>query len=231
MRPEAPYGPEAAARLARVRDVFAEIAPVYDQANGLMSLGLHRRWREAAVRTLSPRQGSRVLDLCCGTGEFFVPLRRAVGGAGTVVGADVCRPMLERAAGRDPAALAVVADACRLPFPDETFDGATVGWGLRNVPDLSLCLAEAWRVLRPGARLVSLDTARPSGPAWAAFRLATRLVGASVGKPSAYEYLATSTAGFASPEALAGHFREAGFRATGHRSMFFGAIGMVWGEK
>ena len=214
-----------------VRDVFTRIAPVYDRGNSILSLGLEHRWRSAAVAQAGLRPGDCALDLCCGTGAFLPLLRDAVGAGGRIVGLDVCLPMLQRVGGRRSGAQLVLADACTVPTGPDAFDAVTVGWGLRNVPDLQQCLREAVRTLRPGGRLVSLDMAHSRGAPFAACTLMTRIVGAILGQRSAYGYLASSTAAFASPEALGAEFERAGFREVGHRRMFFGLIALVWGTK
>ncbi|MGE0000739.1 MAG: class I SAM-dependent methyltransferase, partial [Fimbriimonadaceae bacterium] len=142
-----------------VRDVFNRIAPVYDRGNAILSLGLEQRWRAAAVARTELDPGDCALDLCCGTGAFLPLLRKSVGPAGRVVGLDVCLPMLQRVGERVSHSQLVLADACRIPVASGSFDAVTVGWGLRNVPDLQSCLSEAVRSLRPGGTLVSLDMA------------------------------------------------------------------------
>lgn len=218
-------------RARLVRDVFSRIAPVYDRGNAIMSLGLQGRWRAAAVAQAKLHPSGRVLDLCCGTGAFLPLLRRKVGPDGKVVGLDVCLPMLRRTGDRAAGAQLVLADACRIPAASGVFDAVTVGWGLRNVPDLAGCLAEVVRVLRPQGRLVSLDMAYSKGVPFAACSLMTRLVGSIFGQRGAYGYLASSTADFATPEALAELFRSAGLREVGYKRLFFGVIAIVWGSK
>lgn len=222
---------ERTERARLVRDVFTRIAPVYDRGNALLSLGFENRWRAAAVAKTELRPGDTALDLCCGTGSFLPHLRRAVGNSGTLLGLDVCLPMLGRVGTRRSGAGLVLADACRVPVASATVDAVTIGWGLRNVPDLRQCLEEAGRVLRPGGRLVSLDMAHSRGAPFAACTLMARLVGGILGQRSAYCYLAQSTAAFASPEELEAEFSKVGLRGVGHRRMFFGLIAIVWGAK
>lgn len=214
-----------------VRDVFTRIAPVYDRGNAILSLGLEQRWRAAAVAKAGLNPGDRALDLCCGTGAFLPLLRKVVGLQGRVVGLDVCLPMLQRVGERVSQSQLVLADACQIPVTSNSFDAVTVGWGLRNVPDLHACLSEAVRSLRPGGTLVSLDMAHSQGAPFAACALTSRIVGAVLGQRSAYSYLVSSAAAFASPEELGEELARAGLHDVGHRRMFFGLIGMVWGTK
>lgn len=213
-----------------VTEMFARIAPVYDRANGLMSLGRHRAWRALAVRSLLLPPGGSALDVCCGTGEFLPLLRRAVGPQGRVAGIDLCAPMLEQAAKRAEGAELVVGDACQLPFGDGEFDGLTIGWGLRNVPDLARALAEARRVLRPGGRLATLEMARRPAPVRAGVRAMTGLVGTVFRQREAYRYLDRTAASFLSAAELEAAFRQAGFRETGFRRLALGAVALHWGK-
>ncbi|MEJ5171449.1 MAG: ubiquinone/menaquinone biosynthesis methyltransferase [Fimbriimonadales bacterium] len=231
----APWEAEGAAKRRVVRELFASIAPRYDLMNTVMSLARHRRWRSEAVARLGLRGGETVLDVCCGTGDFMVPLRQAVGDAGRVLGADFCPPMLERARAKGLSNLAV-ADACRLPYRDASFDAATVGWGLRNVPDLAAALAEIVRVLKPGGRFVSVDTAQPRSALgrWVSAVAFHRLVpwlGALLGHGREYAYLPQSTERFLSPEALAEEFRRAGLRDVWVERRMLGHVALVGGAK
>lgn len=218
-----------------VQRLFSEIAPSYDRVNGWMSLNLHSRWRQIAVSVLGLREGDAVLDICCGTGDFLSPLRKAVGTTGHVFGADFCLPMLQIASEKSPNPLAV-ADACALPYQASQFEAVTVGWGLRNVPDIDLAISEATRVLKPGGRFLSLDMARPEVPLFGAiaermFHVIVPLMGKIVGHPEPYAYLPKSTERFDSRATLAARFEKAGLRNIRSRNLFFGNIFMIWGEK
>lgn len=217
-------------RQAEVTAMFAKIAPVYDSANGWLSLGRHRAWRSRAVRTLGLATGGAALDVCCGTGEFLPLLRAAVGDQGRVVGLDLCPPMLEQAAQREPSAETLLGDACRLVFGDAEFDGLTIGWGLRNVPDLEAALREARRVLRPGGRIATLEMARQAKPIQAGVGAVTRLVGAAFGQSEAYQYLDRTAAGFLSAPELAQAMESAGFDNVGFRTFALGAVALHWGR-
>lgn len=221
---------------AAVQGMFAEIAPVYDRLNSVMTMRRHLTWRSLAVKQLSLKPGDTVLDVCCGTGDFMVPLGAAVGPGGRVVGVDFCRPMLVIAKRKLGEAVLMVGDAGCLPFAPGVFDGATVGWGLRNVPDLDRALAEIARCLRPGAKLVCLDTQTPRNAAvrWVSRLLSHGLLpkmGAVLGAREAYTYLPKSTERFVSREELAHALSRAGFVEVGYRDLMLGNVCMHWGTR
>jgi demethylmenaquinone methyltransferase/2-methoxy-6-polyprenyl-1,4-benzoquinol methylase len=219
-----------------IQRMFGEVAPTYDRLNGLMSLYLHRKWRTLAVKALALRPGGRALDVCCGTGDFLPPLRDALGSKGLVYGIDFCAPMLAEARKKFPDYGLCLADACRLPIRDASFEGVTVGWGIRNVPDVDAAHREIWRVLTPGGRFVSIDMARPRNPLvakmsrWAFHGLAP-LLGRLFGKAEAYTYLPESTDVFLSREQLADSMRKAGFSDIRCNDLLFGNICVHWGAK
>ena len=142
-----------------VRSMFDRIAPVYDLMNRVMTLGLDQRWRRLTVR-LVVSKGDRVLDACCGTGDFAIADAHA---GGRVTGLDFSERMLERAREKAPSLEWVHGDLLALPFADASFDAATVGFGVRNVADLGAGLRELRRVLRPGGRLAILEITQPRG--------------------------------------------------------------------
>lgn len=219
---------------AFVRGMFSDIAPTYDLLNSLMSLRLHHKWRARAVSKLALKPGDAALDVCCGTGDFLPLLRKAVGAQGRVVGVDFARPMLDRASSKTSAGLCL-GDACALPVTDGSFHSYSVGWGLRNVPSVDLALDEAFRVLRPGGRFVSVDMARPKGLAGAVservFHFVVPILGRLFGKTSAYTYLPKSTTVFLEPEAMDEKLRGTGFVEVGHERLFFGNICLHWGRR
>src|SRR5580765_3606617 len=142
-----------------VRTMFDRIAPVYDVMNRVMTAGLDVRWRRLTA-SAAVRAGDRVLDAACGTGDLAIADLKA--GAGKVTGLDFSEEMLARARKKAPLDW-VQGDMLALPFADGTFDAATVGFGVRNVADLSLGLSELRRVLRPGGRLGILEITQPRG--------------------------------------------------------------------
>jgi len=207
------------AKRSYVRGMFAAIAPRYDLLNHLLSFNVDRRWRRRAVRRLGweRRPDGLYLDLCAGTLDLAATLARADGFRGRIIGADFAIPMLARGRAKSARVRPVGADALELPFPDGEFDGALVGFGVRNLADLDSGLAEAARVLKPGSRLVVLEFTTPRfAPLRAAylfyFRRLLPLIGRAVSKHTdAYTYLPESVLNFPSPDGLARRLEAAGF--------------------
>ena len=231
----APWTAEGQEKRAAVQNMFAEIAPTYDFCNSVMSLSLHHRWRAFAANKLNLEPGDKVLDVCSGTGEFLKPLRQRVGSKGILIAGDFCLPMLSRAKGKGADSL-LLADAGRLPVSSNCFEGVSVGWGIRNVPDIDLAHREIARVLRPGGRFVSLDMALPRNRfirsvSVAVTRTALPFLGALFGRRKAYVYLPKSTAAFKSREELAESMKAAGFEDVGFQDLFLGNICVHWGRK
>jgi len=222
-----------------VRGVFTAIAPRYDFLNHLLSLNVDRRWRRRAVRRLGweRRADGLYLDLCAGTLDLAATLASADGFRGRVIGADFAIPMLERGRGKSARVRPVGADALELPFPDAGFDGALVGFGMRNLADLDRGLAEAARVLKPGSRLVVLEFTTPRfGPLRAAylfyFRRLLPLIGRAVSKHTdAYTYLPESVLHFPSPDGLARRLEAAGFRDVGFELLSGGICALHHGTR
>jgi demethylmenaquinone methyltransferase/2-methoxy-6-polyprenyl-1,4-benzoquinol methylase len=207
-------------RERQVRRIFSEIAPRYDLLNRVLSLGVDRRWRRRAVDRLrweSVSQGI-FLDACAGTFDLSLELHSRPEFHGRVVASDFARPMLIRGAGkiRGTATYPVCCDTLNLPFPDATFDGAMVAFGVRNLSDLGGGLRELARVLRNGGRLVILEFTEPTSPLLRTvyllyFHRVLPLIGRVVsGHPWAYEYLPRSVREFPDPPGLARMMTEAG---------------------
>jgi len=204
----------------QVRGMFDRIAGVYDLMNSAMTAGLHHQWRERAVDRAEVGPGSDALDVCCGTGDLTLALRRRIGPDGRVVGCDFSEPMLEiarRKSGEEGLAVEFGwADALDLPYGDASFDAVTVGFGARNLADLQKGLGEIARVLRPGGRLAILEITRPQREPLSTFfslwfdRLVP-VLGAVAGDQDAYSYLPESVRSFPQPEALAAMIERAGF--------------------
>jgi demethylmenaquinone methyltransferase/2-methoxy-6-polyprenyl-1,4-benzoquinol methylase len=195
-----------------VRVMFDRIAPVYDSMNRVMTAGLDLRWRRLTAAAVV-RPGDRVLDAACGTGELA--LAAAAAGAREVVGVDFSPRMLERARRKSARIEWVEADLLALPFPAGSFDAATVGFGVRNVPELERALRELRRVLRPGGRLALLELTRPRGLLRPFFELwfdrLVPLLGRALRLGSAYSYLPASVRRFPGAEELAALLTRAGF--------------------
>lgn len=153
-----------------IQALFNQIAPVYDQFNDWLSLGLHHVWKQMAVQWCHPQLGDTCLDLCCGSGDLAQRLARQVGPTGQVYGVDFSAAQLAIAQQRQQAHVPpcpitwVEADALALPFADNFFAAATMGYGLRNVTDILGSLQELHRVLQPGATAAILDFHRPPSP-------------------------------------------------------------------
>jgi demethylmenaquinone methyltransferase/2-methoxy-6-polyprenyl-1,4-benzoquinol methylase len=232
---EAIWTTEGAKKRLAVQGMFAEIAPTYDRLNSLLSLSLHHRWRRFAVSTLRLNEGDCALDVCCGTGDFMKPLRIAVGKSGRVAGVDFCLPMLQLAKSKDLSTLSL-GDACCLPFGSELFDAVSVGWGIRNVPDIDQAHREAIRILKPGGRFVSLDMARPRN---SLLRFVSELItnrfvpklGAFFGNATAYTYLPKSTLKFQSREQLTASMESAGFENIHYKDLLLGNICIHYAQK
>ncbi len=203
----------------QVREMFSHIAARYDLANEVLSFGVHRLWRQAAVRLSGAGPGLSVLDCATGTGDFALAFKRAVGPTGRVIGTDFCPEMLAAAPAKaHRAGLDVqfeVADAMALPYADGAFDIGSIAFGIRNVDDPLACLRELSRVTKPGGRVVVLEFGQPRGPFGALFRLYSRtgmpwIGGLLTGDRGAYEYLPRTAAAFPSGERFLALLDEAG---------------------
>ena len=152
--------------------MFDRIAGFYDVMNSVMTAGLHHRWRERAADLARVGPGDRALDVATGTGDLALELARRVGPGGEVVGSDFSQGMLERArtkAAGEPGIEWEWGNALELPYPDDSFDAATVGFGARNFSDLERGLGEMARVVRPGGRVVVLEITTPTRPPLSTF--------------------------------------------------------------
>jgi demethylmenaquinone methyltransferase/2-methoxy-6-polyprenyl-1,4-benzoquinol methylase len=219
-----------------VHGLFSRIAKNYDVANRILSFNRDRQWRKLAVSKLDLQPGQRALDLCCGTGDFLIPLREVIGHNGELVGLDFCQPMLTQASTKDERSTLVLGDACHLPFEDSGFQGITVGWGMRNVPDIQLAHNEAFRVLASKGRFVSIDCADPKSKIVRSFtgigRTAlTSILGRSLKSKDDYRYLDESTKRFKSRQELVQIMQTAGFTNVQFQDLMFGNICIHWGTK
>lgn len=231
---------EGVEREKQVQTIFSEIAPRYDLLNHVLSLNIDRAWRRKAVDTLGwerVRDG-RFLDACAGTYDLSLELAERSDFEGTVIASDFAQPMLvvgnPKLEGRSVAP--VCGDTLELPFPDDSFDGATVGFGVRNLSDLGVGFREFRRVLRPGARLVVLEFTTPPNRLVNAgyqfyFNRILPVIGRVVsGHPWAYTYLPESVKQFPGPQELEQRLRDAGFSSAGHRLLSFGIAAIHWAE-
>jgi demethylmenaquinone methyltransferase/2-methoxy-6-polyprenyl-1,4-benzoquinol methylase len=212
-----------------VRAMFDRIAPVYDAMNRTMTAGLDRRWRRITAEAVV-RPGDEVLDACCGTGDLAVAGARA---GGRVTGLDFSERMLERARRKAPELEWVSGDLLALPFPDASFDAATVGFGVRNVENLQLALRELRRVLRAEGRLGILEITRPRGLLRPFYRFwfdgVVPLLGKLLPGGAAYSYLPASVRRFPGPEELTVVIADAGFDAVAYRTFAGGIVALHTG--
>lgn len=234
----------------QVRAMFDRIAGVYDRMNAVMTAGLDRQWRRRAADLAAVDPGATVLDVATGTGDLAFELARRVGPSGSVVASDFSEGMLElarakigtraAAAGTDvtvPAAIPrfETANALALPYGDDSFDAATVGFGARNFSDLERGLREMARVVRPGGRVVVLEITTPTKPPLSTFfelwfdRIVPRL-GRLAGDSAAYDYLPNSVRRFPGPEALAAVMWGVGLRPVRYVLTAGGIIAIHAGE-
>ncbi len=226
------------ARASFVRDMFGAIAPRYDLMNRLMTGGRDVAWRRIVVREAQLPPGGRLLDIATGTGDIALEALRHDADL-CAVGADFALEMMLRGRGKPGAERIrwMGADTLALPFPDDTFDAVTSGFMLRNVIDVSGSLAEQWRVVKPGGRIVCLEISRPPRTLLLPFyrfyfHRVVPLVGQIVsGNRSAYTYLPRSVDEFLSPDELADLMRRAGWRDVHFRRLMLGTVAIHSGVK
>ena len=201
-----------------VRDMFGRIAGRYDLVNTVMTGGIDAAWRRKAVACLEITPDARLIDLCCGTGALTRDAAARVPSGG-VVGVDFTPQMLDiaRAKTHESNVDYREGDVLELPFADASFDGATMGFSMRNVVDIGACLKEIARVLKPGAMFVNLEVSKPRNPLmrrafYAYFYGMVPLIGRLVGgDAAAYRYLPQSLVNFPDVDALAALFGANGF--------------------
>lgn len=226
-----------------VAEMFARISPRYDLMNSLMTGGLHHRWKRVTARLTAPGIFGPALDVATGTGDLAFALSECQG-VTEVVGVDLLPEMLSIAAHRRSSRRSngisvqfVQCDALRLPFPDDSFVGATAGFSLRNMPDVPLAIQDMARVVAPGGRVTTLElTPMPPGLKAAVgrcyFHHFVPLMGQLVaGDRSAYTYLPDSVDYFLTADGLAEVFRQAGLVNVGYRRLGFGGVALHFGDK
>jgi demethylmenaquinone methyltransferase/2-methoxy-6-polyprenyl-1,4-benzoquinol methylase len=222
----------------QVRAMFDAIARVYDPLNSLMTAGLHHRWRERAADLADLAPGARALDVACGTGDLALELARRVGPGGEIVACDFSERMLDLArakAAAFPTIRVEWANALELPYADDEFAAATVGFGARNFSDLDQGLRELARVVRPGGRVVVLEMTTPTRPPLSTFfhlwfDRAVPLLGRLGGGGDAYTYLPRSVQRFPGPEQLAATMERCGLRSIRYVLTAGGIIAIHVGE-
>lgn len=219
----------------KVADVFHSVASKYDLMNDLMSFGIHRLWKQQAIRLSGVRKGQRVLDIAGGTGDLTAKFSRIVGESGNVVLADINSSMLEMGRSRliDKGICGNVeyiqANAECLPFPDNHFDCITIAFGLRNVTKIDSALRSMYRTLKPGGRLLVLEFSKPVAPGLKpvydtySFKVLPVLGQWVANDKDSYQYLAESIRMHPDQETLKGMMEAAGF----DRSEYFNLTGGI----
>ncbi len=241
--------PDVASAARAVREMFTSIAPRYDLLNHVLSFNVDRLWWRRTARSFAQilaRPDSRVLDLCCGTGDMTFALRKQAGNSPPqVFGADFSHAMLQRArskaldevsTGKSAPPRWIEADALVLPFPDQHFSLVTSAFGFRNLADYDAGLREIARVLRPGGECGILDFSEPKGVIGQLYRLYFRQVLPRVGTMISgvrgpYAYLPDSVERFPEPHEMLARMRLAGFREASWTPYTFGIAGLYRGKK
>ncbi|WP_284141288.1 demethylmenaquinone methyltransferase [Virgibacillus sp. LDC-1] len=226
----------------RVHHVFETISKRYDKMNSIISFKKHKAWRRDVMKRMSVESGATALDVCCGTGDWSLSLAEKVGEQGKVIGLDFSKNMLqvadEKGALANMPQLAFVhGNAMELPYEDNTFDYVTIGFGLRNVPDYMTVLKEMYRVVKPGGKVVCLETSQPTMPGFRQlyyfyFKFIMPLFGKLFAKSyNEYAWLHESAKDFPDKEKLKEMFLDAGFSRVEVKSYTGGVSAMHMGYK
>jgi demethylmenaquinone methyltransferase/2-methoxy-6-polyprenyl-1,4-benzoquinol methylase len=243
-----PEGAQTEADASRkVREMFTQIAPSYDALNHVLSLQLDRLWRARTAKRLRPilqRKDALVLDLCCGTGDLSLALRKSSKGKARIIGADFAHTMLTRARAKSilgsshsgmpapPPLPLAEADALRLPFADQSFDLVTSAFGFRNLANYEAGLREIHRILKPGGTIAILEFTEPPDNflgnlyRWYFRRVLPRIGGWLSGDPTAYTYLPKSVSRFFRPPELAALMSQVGYQSVSFKSWTFATVAL-----
>lgn len=226
----------------RVHHVFEKIYDNYDKMNSVISFQQHIKWRNDTMKMMNVQPGAKALDVCCGTADWTIALAEAVGASGEVTGLDFSQNMLK--VGRekieklhlDQVEL-IHGNAMELPFPNQSFDYVTIGFGLRNVPDYMQVLKEMNRVLKPGGKAVCLETSQPTMPGYKQlyycyFRFIMPIFGKMFAKSyQEYSWLQESARNFPGAKELARMFEDAGFKDVFYKPYNGGVAAVHIGSK
>jgi demethylmenaquinone methyltransferase/2-methoxy-6-polyprenyl-1,4-benzoquinol methylase len=221
----------------KVRSMFADIADDYDRINSILSLGVHNAWRKKTVLESGAAPGDRVLDCATGTGDLALEFKKTVGHEGYVLGTDFCKEMIEHAPGKAKDKKLVVefevADAMDLPYEDDSFDIASIAFGIRNVDDPSVALREMARVVKPGGRVVVLEFGQPKGLMSFPFKMYSKHVMPAVGgwisgNRDAYTYLPETSAKFPAGDLFLSLMKETGSFSSQRAVQLTGGIAYVY---
>lgn len=226
----------------RVHNVFEKIYGNYDKMNSVISFQQHLRWRKDTMKRMDVQPGSKALDVCCGTGDWSIALSEAVGESGKVVGLDFSKNMLkigeEKVKEQGIKNIELVhGNAMELPYPDNSFDYVTIGFGLRNVPDYMQVLKEMHRVVKPGGIAVCLETSQPTlfgfkQGYYLYFRYIMPLFGKIFAKSfNEYAWLHESAKDFPGMKELAAMFEKAGFADVKYKPYTGGVAAVHIGKK
>jgi demethylmenaquinone methyltransferase / 2-methoxy-6-polyprenyl-1,4-benzoquinol methylase len=217
-----------------VSGMFDHVAPGYDRTNAVLSVGNDYLWRIATAKAVGGKPGERILDIACGTGTSTVPLAKS---GATVVGVDFSPAMIAEAVRKHPKLEFREADAMKLPFGDDEFDAVTISFGLRNVQQPKVALAEMYRVLKPGGRLVVCEFSKPPRALlragyFAYMRVVAPLVvGITSSNPDAYRYLIESIKEWPDQQTLSQWIRGVGFTRVAYRNLTAGVVALHRGRK
>lgn len=224
----------------RVHNVFEKIYGSYDKMNSVISFQQHIRWRKDTMKRMNVQKGEKALDVCCGTADWTIALAEAVGNDGEVVGLDFSQNMLKigKEKVKDYKQVKLIhGNAMELPFPDNSFDYVTIGFGLRNVPDYMQVLKEMTRVVKPGGKVVCLETSQPTMFGFKqAYYFYFRFIMPFFGKLFAksyeeYSWLQESARDFPGMKELAVMFREAGLEHVTYKPYTCGVAAVHIGIK
>jgi len=225
-----------------VKGVFDSVADRYDLMNDVMTVGIHRQWKNSLIDSLNPRAGMKLLDMAGGTGDIaFRFLDRSKGGHVTVcdINAEMLRVGQKRASEQayDDRAEFICADAMKLPFADRSMDAYTIAFGIRNVTRIDEALAEAYRVLKPGGKFLCLEFSPTVAPLFQkpydaySFNIMPVLGDFIADDRDSYQYLAESIRRFPTPVKFEAMIKAAGFSRTGYRTMTAGFVAVHQGTR
>lgn len=216
----------------KIQNLFSEISKSYDTANDTITFGLARSWRRKLVVWSEVKEGDKILDIATGTGDLAFDFSKKTNNTADIIGIDFCQPMLDIAVKKSslPNIKFLWGDACQLQYPDQSFDIVSISYGLRNVERFEDCVKEMYRVLKPGGRLMILETGSKDSGFLSPFinfysnYVMPHLGGFISGKKSAYEYLSSSSAQFPSGKNLLGAIhKSAPFSVLQYKKVMGGA--------
>ena len=230
-------------RAAKVNELFERIAPRYDLINDVQSFGMHRRWKRKLVQLADVKPGERALDLCCGTGDLtFALAERGARVTGLDFSVEMLRVASEKQLRMSQASEGarvefLRGDAQKIPFPENTFDIVSIGYGLRNLADLDAGLREMWRVSKTGGRLLALEFGKPENRVWRRIyfvylKTFLPLCGKIFcGKSSAYAYVLESLKHYPAQNEVAGRMRAVGWADVRVINLMGGTMSLHWDQK